>query len=424
MESALIKHNPHWNNAQPSLFERDILPSLIAKLHLKHIHVLKGIRRSGKTTLFKLLIQHLCQTQLPQSILYVNLDDPFFTELYQDSKHLYRLLELSEKITGQPVQTLFLDEVQNVRGWEKFVKALYDNQTVGKIFITGSNSSLLDGEYAQLLSGRYISDTIYPLSFNEILRLNGIHNRLELFSDKAKVLALIDEQMHYGSFYEVLTEKNHKRDIILSYYETLLLKVCIANNAIRDAKGFQEMAYFAISNSTNLYSYNSLAKAVNSNDNTVKEYLRILEDSYILNEIRPYAYSLKEQLRAKKKLYLSDNSFLAQTSFRFSKDQGKLFENLVYSELLKQGFEIYYFNKEFECDFIAQKDGKIYAFQVCYELNAHNLNREVDGLKKLPISCHEKILLVHDKPLFNIEEEGFTLATYYEYFLAPASNKN
>lgn len=134
--------------------------------------------------------------------------------------------------------------------------------------------------------------------------------------------------------------------------------------------------------------------------------------------------SWKEQLRAKKKLYLSDNSFLAQTSFRFSKDQGKLFENLVYSELLKQGFEIYYFNKEFECDFIVQKDGKIYAFQVCYELNAHNLNREVDGLKKLPISCHEKTLLVYDKPLFNTEEEDFTLATYYEYFLAPASNKN
>lgn len=416
MESALIKHNPHWQNNLPELFVRDILPNLIAKLHLKQIHVLKGIRRSGKTTLFKLLIQHLSQQADAKSILYVNLDDPYFSELYQNSKHLYRLLELSEKVTGQAVQYLFLDEVQNVEGWEKFVKAIYDNQSVKKIYVTGSNSSLLASEYAQLLSGRYISDLVTPLSFNEALRLNGINNRLNLFSKKAKVLKLVDELMHFGSFYEVLTEASDKRDIVLSYYETLLLKDCIANNSLRDAKGFQELAHFAISNSTNLFSYNSLAKAIGSNDNTVKEYLRVMEDSYILSEIKAYSYSLKEQLRARKKLYLNDNSFLAQTSFRFSKDQGKLFENLVYVELTKLGYEIYFYNKEFECDFIAKKDNQLYAFQVCYELNAHNLKREIDGLKKLPIDCQEKHLIVYEKPMFPVNDKAINLVTFYEFF--------
>lgn len=416
MESALIKHNPHWQGKHSDLFARDLLSELVSKLRLRQIHVLKGLRRSGKTTLFKLLIRHLCQGSDPRSILYVNLDDPFFTELYQDSKHLYRLLELSEKITGQAVQYLFLDEVQNVNGWEKFVKALYDNQSLTKIFITGSNSSLLDGQYASLLSGRYISNLVHPLSFSEVLRLNGIEDRLALYADKARVLQLVDQLMHYGSFFEVLTEPEHKRDIILSYYDTLLLKDCIANNALRDAKGFREMTHFAISGSGNLYSYNSLAKAIGSNDNTVKEYLRVLEDSYILSEINAYSYSLKEQVRTRKKLYLNDNSFLAQTSFRFSKDLGRLFENLVYSELRKQGHQIYYFNKEFECDFITRKDDELHAFQVCYELTPHNLERELNGLLKLPIRCQHKNLIVYDKPLFNIEHQEISVSTFYQYF--------
>lgn len=416
MESALIKHNPHWQGEHPELFVRDLLSELIDKLSLKQIHVLKGLRRSGKTMLFKLLIQHLCQQVDPRSILYVNLDDPFFTELYQDSKHLYRLLELSEKITSHKVRYLFLDEVQNVRAWEKFVKALYDSQSLDKIFVTGSNSSLLDGEYASLLSGRYISNLVHPPSFSEVLRLNGINDRLALYSDKARVLQLVDQLMHYGSFYEVLTAGEHKRDIILSYYDTLLLKDCIANNALRDAKGFKEMAHFAISNSGNLYSYNSLAKAIGSNDNTVKEYLRVLEDSYILNEITAYSYSLKEQVRTRKKLYLNDNSFLAQTSFRFSKDLGRLFENLVYSELRKQGHQIYYYNKDFECDFVTRKDDELHAFQVCYELTPHNLERELNGLNKLPLQCQHKHLIVYDKPLFALDEAGIKLQTFFEFF--------
>lgn len=140
-----------------------------------------------------------------------------------------------------------------------------------------------------------------------------------------------------------------------------------------------------------------------------------MTENYYLPQM-PTEKEVAKILAFNKKILGELHSLLAQTSFRFSKDQGKLFENLVYTELLKQGFEIYYFNKDFECDFIAQKDGKIYAFQVCYELNIHNLEREINGLKKLPITCHEKTLLVYDKPLFDIEEKDFTLATYYEYF--------
>ncbi len=414
MEEALFKHNLHWKEPYRNLYERELFSSIVERLHLRQIHVLKGIHRSGKTTLFKLIINHLYQEVEPRSILYINLDDPYFTELYSNSKNLYRLLELAQKSTGVKVQYLFLDEVQNVKGWEKFVKAIYDNEVVKKIFITGSNSSLLDGEYATLLSGRYIQDRVTAPSFAEILQIKEIKNRFDLIDKKIEALKIVDEMMKYGSFFEILKEPTHKREIILSYYETIIFKDCIANNNLRDAKTFKEVVNFFISNSSNLYSYNSISKAVGINDNTIKEYIRVVEDAYMAQEIKQYSYSLKEQIKSKKKLYINDNGILTQTSFKFSKDYGKSFENLVYTELIKNGYEIYFYHKDFECDFIVKKDEKLMAIQVCYELTLENRERELNGLRKLKFNLDERILLTYNQN--EIESEGIKIIAFWDYF--------
>ena len=414
MEEALFKHNLHWKSPYKNLYKREIFQPIIEKLHLRQIHVLKGIRRSGKTTLFKLIINHLSKEIDSKSILYVNLDDPYFSELYSDSKHLYRLLELAQKSTGVAVEYLFLDEVQNVKNWEKFVKAIYDNEVVKKIFITGSNSSLLDGEYATLLSGRYIQDRVTAPSFSEILKIRDIGSRFELIDRKIEALKIIDEMMMFGSFFEVLKEPTHKREIILSYFDTIVFKDCIANNNLRDAKTFKEVVNFLVSNSSNLYSYNSISKALGVNDNTIKEYIRVVEDAYMAQEIKQYSYSLKEQIKSKKKLYINDNGILAQTSFRFSKNYGKNFENLVYTELVKGGYEIYFYNKDFECDFIVKKDEKLIAIQVCYELTMENRERERNGLRKLKLKLDEKVLLTYNQN--EVSFEDITTVAFWDYF--------
>lgn len=300
--------------------------------------------------------------------------------------------------------------------WEKFVKSIYDNELVKKIFITGSNSSLLDGEYATLLSGRYLSQTITAPSYSEILKYNDINSRFELIDNKIKALKICDSMMQFGSFFEVLNEAKFKRDIILSYYETIIFKDCIANNNLRDAKTFKEFVNFVISNSTNMYSYNSLAKATGMNDNSVKEYIRVIQDCYLSCEIKQYSYSLKEQIKTKKKIYINDNSFLAQTSFRFSQDLGKLFENLVYTELMKQNYEIYYFNKDFECDFICKKEEQIIAIQVCYKLTNQNKERELNGLKKLKLKCDKKLIITYNNAddLENIDDVN--VVNFWDYF--------
>ena len=417
MKRALLTHNPHWEARFPALYPRALLPVLTKKLALKQVQVLQGSRRSGKSSLFRLLIQHLVEQGIEaRSILYVNLDDPYFAELYTDSKQLYSLLDLSESVTGHKVAYLFLDEVQNVTRWEKFVKAIYDNQQVEKIFVTGSNSSLLEGEFATLLSGRYVRDILYPPALTELLQAQGYTDYLSRLANKPKILALMMQMMEYGSFYEVFGQQDEglKRDILLNYYDTVIFKDCIANNQIRDTKSFREVAHFLISNTANLYSYNSLARALSQHDSTVKEYIRVLEDCYVLTELKPYSYSLKEQLKAKKKSYIIDNGFLAQTAFRFSANYGTLFENLVFSELVKQGYELFFISSDFECDFIARKGGQLTAIQVCYQLTPQNRERERQGLLKLKLAVVRKLLITFDQS--ESEMDGIETLPFWEVF--------
>ena len=413
MENVILSQNKHWKNRYKNLYKRDVFEKLERNLQTKHIQVIQGIRRSGKSTLFKLLINHLSQTIDPKEILYINLDDPFFTPFRDDATKFYDIIQSAKKLTQKEVKYLFLDEVQNMKGWESYVKSVYDSELFTKIFVTGSNSTLLEGELATFLTGRYLSVQVHPLSFKEVLRINKIESYMQKLEQKPKVLKLIDEMMLYGSFVEVYDHKEEfRRDILTTYYQTILLKDCVSNHAIRDVKSFKELSFYLLSNIASLYSYNSLAKAVGINDKSAKEYLSYLEESYLCTELKQFSFSLKEQQNAKKKVYFNDNGFVS-LSFKFSSNYGKLLENLVLTELIKSGYEVYFYNKNFECDFIAKNDKHTIAIQVCYELNDTNRKRELNGLNKLPFDVDEKIVVTYDQ--FE-EVDGVRVIGFWEYF--------
>ncbi len=413
MENVILSQNKHWKNRYKNLYKRDVFEKLERNLQTKHIQVIQGIRRSGKSTLFKLLINHLSQTIDPKEILYINLDDPFFTPFRDDATKFYDIIQSAKKLTQKEVKYLFLDEVQNMKGWESYVKSVYDSELFTKIFVTGSNSTLLEGELATLLTGRYLSVQVHPLSFKEVLHINKIESYMQKVEQKPKVLKLIDEMMLYGSFVEVYDHKEEfRRDILTTYYQTILLKDCVSNHAIRDVKSFKELSFYLLSNIASLYSYNSLAKAVGINDKSAKEYLSYLEESYLCTELKQFSFSLKEQQNAKKKVYFNDNGFVS-LSFKFSSNYGKLLENLVLTELIKSGYEVYFYNKNFECDFIAKNDKHTIAIQVCYELNDTNRKRELNGLNKLPFDVDEKIVVTYDQ--FE-EVDGVKVIGFWEYF--------
>ncbi len=413
MKNIILSQNKHWEKPYKKLYQRDIFNELVKRVDLKHIQVLQGIRRSGKSTLFKLLINHLSQEIDPQEILYINFDDPFFIPYSNDATKLYEVIQIAQKLTQKKVTYLFLDEIQAINGWERYVKSVYDSEEFKKIFITGSNSSLLNGDLATLLTGRYITQKVYPLSLKEILKINNITSYMELSNNIPKVLNIVDNMLQYGSFVEIYdTQEEFKRDILSSYYDTILLKDCVSNNSIRDVKGFKELSFFIISNITSLFSYSSLAKAVNINDKSAKEYISFLEDSYLCDELKHFSYSLKEQNSSKKKIYCNDNGFVS-LSYSFSSNSGKLLENLIYTELIKNGFEIYFYNKNFECDFIAKKENKTIAIQVCYELTTLNTKREVGGITKLPFNVDEKYIITYNQ---SKKIDDIIVVPFYEYF--------
>ncbi|RBQ29122.1 ATP-binding protein [Aliarcobacter vitoriensis] len=413
MNNVIISQNKHWESEYDGLYERDIFYKLIDNLKTKQIQVLQGVRRSGKSSLFKLLINHLCQSIDKEEILYLNLDDPFFIKYSNNPQSFYEIIQTAKKLTQKDIKYLFLDEVQAINSWEKYVKSVYDSNEFIKIFVTGSNSSLLNTEFSTLLTGRYLSTQIYPLKFKEILKINQINSYLELNKNLPKVLKIVDDMLLFGSFVEVYEiEEDLKRDLISSYYETILLKDCVANNQIRDIKSFKELSFYSLTNLTSLYSYSSLSKVLKLNDKSIKEYIWVLESCYLFSEIKQFSYSLKEQMNNKKKLYLCDNGFM-NLGYSFSSNYGKLLENLTFSELQKRDFEIYFYNKDFECDFIVKKDNLIIAIQVCYQLNEQNKIRELNGLMKLPFKVDEKYIITYRQ---NDILEDVKVVPFWEYF--------
>lgn len=386
MEKILISHNRHWEKPYFGLYPRQVFQKLVRQLSARHIQVLQGIRRSGKSTVFKLMINHLTASEDPMEILYLNLEDPFFIKFSHSPEKLYEVIDTARKLTGKNIRYLFLDEVQAIDGWEKYVKTVYDNEVFEKIFITGSNAALLNGEFATLLTGRYLSSMVYPLSLSELLAIKNITTYVQMVRRKADVLALVDAMLRYGSFVEVFdSDEDLKRDIVSTYYDSILLKDCVSNNHIRDIKSFKELSYYLISNITATYSYSSLGKAVGIHDQSAREFVQYLQQAWLLFELRLFSWSVKEQQNNRKKPYVMDNGFI-NLSFAFSSNSGRLLENLVFSELCKAEKELYFYNKGFECDFIIKNaDHSLAALQVCHELTDRNEKREVGGLKKIDV---------------------------------------
>lgn len=389
-DRVIIQQNPHWQDGSYShLMQRTCLPELIKSLPLKEIQILQGIRRSGKSSIFLLLINHLLQSVAAKTIFYVNLDDPFFEGLHDDPTLFYQLIDTAEKLTGTPLHYLFLDEVQNVAGWEKFVKSIYDAEKFKKIWITGSNSSLLNSDYAKLLTGRYFSKMIYPLSFHEILLNQQLDNKLTLEQKRPEALRLVDYVLYHGSFPRIYQMMNGNadltRELLINYYDGIILKDCIGNpsKVIRNVKLFRDLALYLINNNACNYSYNKLAKLFGGSDITYKEFIGIMQDAYLFTEVNNFNYSLKSQVRSNKKIYTVDNGFVWAMSMKLSKDQGRLLENLVYTELLKSNIDAIYYAQEMgECDFITKTGNDLTAYQVCYHLTPDNRARELQGLSK------------------------------------------
>jgi len=335
----------------------------------KQIQIVTGIRRCGKSTLLKQLSEKL------DSFYYLNFDDErllkFSVEDFDSLLILWKKLYKSK--------TIILDEIQNVKNWERFIRRIYDEDY--KIILTGSNAKLLSGDLSTHLTGRHIKLELYPFSFSEYLRFKNFDSDKWKTTDRlAKLLRLTDEYVENGGFPEYVIFGDV--DYLKRIFEDILYKDLIVRFKIREIKSFRELANFLFTNFTSEISYNSLQRALNFKSVvSVKNYIGHLQESYLLHELYKYDYSLKKQIVYNKKIYSIDNGLRNQVSFRFSEDSGKLLENTVFLQLKRSGKEVYYYKNKRECDFLIKQKTKIVeAIQVTDVLSAANRERELNGL--------------------------------------------
>jgi len=333
------------------------------------IIVITGIRRCGKSTLLRQLSAQYADFH------YINFDDDRLMDF--TVADFPSLMLVFEKITPE-VKTLFVDEVQNVAGWERFIRRIHDEGY--KVFLTGSNANLLSQELGTRLTGRYMKITLFPFSFREFLQFSSIGTDRITVKKKAQVLAGFDRYLSGGGFPDYL--KSGDPEYLKRIYDDILFRDIISRFGIREVKGFRQLAQYLVTNTANPATYNALRNTLGFKSvGSVRDYVGFLEEAYLIFEIFRYDFSLKKQYVSEKKLYCIDTGLRNAVAFRFSDDKGRLLENVVLIELLRRNKSVFFFKNPKECDFITEERGKITgAIQICFELTRENRERELAGL--------------------------------------------
>lgn len=338
--------------------------------HLKtnQITVISGIRRSGKSTL---LVQFSKEFK---HFYYVNFDDERLIDFTLED--FDTLMLVFNKLYDSKV--VFIDEVQNVEKWELFVRRIYEEGY--KVFVTGSNAKLLSSDLATRLTGRYFKIELYPFSFKEYLNFKKVGYGGKDTQTKARILRNFSQYLKEGGFPEYVRYRD--TEFIKRIYEDVMYKDLLVRFKIKETKSFRELAGFLFSNFTKELSYRSLKNSLGFKSITsVKNYTGFMQESYLVFELLKYDHSLKKQFVSDKKIYVIDNGMRNAVAFSFSKDSGKLLENLVFVELKRRAKEIYYYKGKKECDFIIRGKNVITeAIQVTRRIEAGNEKRELGGI--------------------------------------------
>ena len=355
----------YWNKEVPHTQERSFYDDKISTLlEYNEVLVIKGLRRSGKSTLMLNSIKTLLKDDVNiKNILFVNLEDPRFinnlsTELLQEIKNVYL-----EYLNPEEKPYIFLDEIQNIPEWEKWVNKEYELK-LSNITISGSNSSMLSSEIASSLSGRYLQIDVYPLSFKEYLQFKTIYieTKLDYIDKGIELNREFEAYLKYGGFPKVLEyELTDKRDLLITYKDSILLKDIVARYNLKEFKILEEIAAFLLANSGISQSINKLKNNFHISYDMANAYVEYLIKAYMLFEVPKFDYSLKKQNANDKKYYSVDLGLSNIMRVPNLQTRGDDLETVVFLELLRRGYKVYYYKTSngLECDFIIEKENII-----------------------------------------------------------------
>jgi uncharacterized protein len=331
-------------------------------LKSNQVVVITGPRRSGKSYIMRQLAKSLLKKQVAKNnILIINFEDPRFPEL-----NAKKLADIFEIYLGYMRPTgdiyVFLDEVQEVKGWEKWVCSMHELKKA-RVIVSGSNANLLSKELATVLTGRHLDLMILPLSFKEYLLFHNIElkDELDMIRQETAIKGLLLKYLEEGSYPEVvLSEKG--REILLTYFDDILNKDLIRRFKIRKTEKFKSLAKYYLSQTASLSTYNSTAKFLGITADTVEKFSGYLASAYLLFFVKRFSFKVKEQEKSPRKIYVVDTGLANAAGFRFSDNWGRIAENLVFLELkrkqtLSPGLELFFWKDVHhrEVDFVLKE---------------------------------------------------------------------
>jgi len=401
----LKKYN-FWSNNLPEvgLIRNRYLEKINDFLNNKLIKVLIGQRRVGKSYLLRQIIFNLINNKVnPENIFYLNkeiTDFDFITD-YTDLENLIILYR--EKLKPRGKIYLLIDEIQNIKSWEKLINSYSQNYAEEyEIFISGSNSELLAGELAGFLSGRYIQFVILPFSYFEFIEILKIENSKKSFL----------QYLNSGGLPELfkLPNEETKRHYIQAIKDTVLLRDIIQRYNIKDAKLLEDIFIFLINNASNLISINNIVKYFGSkkrktNYETVANYIQYLKNTFLIYQVEKYNIKGKEILSGTNKYYINDLCFKNYLYPGYLYGVGYMLENIVFLELLNSGYQVYIgYLRNKEIDFVAIKNDRTIYVQVAYILSEpQTIEREYSGLRAIPDNFEKYVVSLDDIQMPNID---------------------
>ncbi len=345
-------------------------------LKTTEILILSGVRRSGKSVLMQQL-----RGCLQEKDFFFNFDDERLANFKLED--FQTLQECFFELFGEQ-HTYYFDEIQNIEGWERYVRRLYNEGN--KIIITGSNARMLSRELGTHLTGRYIQVEIYPFSFKEYLQMREVALTAKTLYTTAGRALMMNEFSNYltnGGFPKYIQEGS--TSYLSSLYESIIYRDILTRNGLTNEKEMLELMFYLASNATKRVTYSSLSKIVGvQHPETIKNYLEYIQQTYLIFQLFRYETSVKKQMASPKKIYFVDNAIINRIGFNATENRGVFLENMVFVELKRRGLDVFYYSDKKECDFIVRHGINITdAYQVTWSISdPQTREREIAGLRE------------------------------------------
>jgi len=403
----------YWESSLPRAIDREIKVDLQSDL----INDIVGSRRVGKTYLMFSLIKKLLKRVNKRATIYLNFESRHFYPLSPNVfNEIVAFIHQENLFSRHKRVFLFLDEIQRVDGWEKFIRSIYDEfKGKIKIFVSGSSANLLSEEYGRLLTGRHLTVPVFPLSFREFLRFKN--HQLSSFSERevAQLKKLVEEYLEFGSFPEVvLTRTKRSKEALLNqFFIDILSRDVLGRAKIREREVLEDLANYLVTNVANLFSFNKIkrdfqSRGVKVSVPTLGSYFHLFKNAFLFFESLIFSYNIKDQLQHPRKVYAIDSGLANIGGFRLSQNRGRLMENIVGVHLYRHYFsqlanQIFYWKnlRGEEVDFVVKKRLEIdYLVQVSFDIvDADIKKRETRALLKASkeLRCDRLLVITWDK---------------------------